>query len=119
MDAIQDIVRHPFYRPCKRSAADRLKSLSAVWKLEAEITDLIVRYGLTRRVVRPGKDYAHYKECYESRCEDCTKHDTCGPCVCQRVSFKKFKVMQLLDDLERLNGGVGNCVIKLRRWLSR
>lgn len=117
MDAIQDIVRHPFYRSHKRSTATRWKSYCAIWELVDDINDSIQKYGLTERVVRPGKDYAHYKECYESRCEDCTKHDSCGPCVCERVSYKKYKVTQILDDLERLNGGGGSYIRRLKRWL--
>lgn len=120
MDAIQDIVRHPFYRPREKFTDIIFKSNCAIWDLVDEINDSIERYGLTKRIVRPGQDYAHYRECHESQCEDCTKHDSCGLCVCQRVSYKQFQVMQLLNELERLNGGgVGNGITRLKRWLSR
>lgn len=103
MDAMKDITEHPAYKPFRnaRLVRKRVQILDLTDKMKSHIAT----HNLTERVVRPGRDYAHYKECFESRCTDCSKHDTIdGRCVCEYVCYYRAKILQLLDDIEAMSG---------------
>lgn len=103
MDALREITEHSAYRRYKneRIMSKRMLVIKEVNKLKSYIAE----NGLTERVKNPGQEYAHYKECFKSSMKDGENYDYPETCVCCFVAMDRFRILQLLDDIEAMGGG--------------
>lgn len=115
MDAIEDILKHPAYYNIRDEAIAN-KRLQAI-KLMNELKSLVASSKFTVMGPPDPDGMSHYKECcckYDERYPD---RDMVGFCTCSRIESLGYKIIQLLDDIQTLNGD--SWINRLKRFFSR
>lgn len=104
MDALEEIKKHRAYKTV--SYKDReiwRRRMDLLWLVD-EMKSLVAMHNFTERLKRTDGDDTHYKECFESLCKDCSKHDHYGAfgCDCRRLHNYKNQVLKLLEEINTI-----------------
>lgn len=115
MDAVKDVTSHSAFTAYRDTylLRNRLLVLEQLDKLKTLIAD----HSLTERVESPGQAYAHYRECSESCHRDDDHYDCVDTCVCCYVDMYKFRILQLLEQIE-CDGSRG-LFKRCKDWIQR
>lgn len=110
MDALKEITSHSAYKRYDKQPIwiKRMRVIEEVDKLKS----LIASHNLSERVTRPGQEYAHYKECGSCGVRDDEDFDYVDTCVCCHVAMYRYRILQLLDEIEAMSGGSNSSILK-------